>query len=108
MSNRLANERLVTDPRRAVILVDLAATLAILPVPIITPLLRHPVELLLREVGTVTPKADVIAQSGPGDGIIVAANAQEATKTKWLSENDWQVNQTVSDFLKLLGNSETL
>ena len=42
MSNRLANERLVTDPRRAVILVDLAATLAILPVPIITPYFGAP------------------------------------------------------------------
>src|SRR5688500_186325 len=56
VGSRPANEPLVFSPRRAIILVDLSATLAILPVPIIAPVLRRPSELLLSEVGAVTPK----------------------------------------------------
>jgi hypothetical protein len=54
--HRPANKRSVSAPRRAVILVDFAAPLAIFPVPIIARVLRRPLELLLGDGGAVPPR----------------------------------------------------
>src|SRR2546428_2196890 len=78
--NRPAHERSVFHQRRVVIITDVAATLVIFPVPTIALVLRRTFELLLRDVGAVTPKAGVILESVPGDRIVVAADAQEAPK----------------------------
>jgi len=53
VGNRPANEQSVFSPRRAIIIVDLAATRAIVPVPITARVLWRPFELLLRQGGAV-------------------------------------------------------
>src|SRR5262245_2046018 len=80
--NRPARERSVFSPRRAVIIVDLAATRAITPVPTIARVLRRTLELLLGDVGAVPPQAGVIGEGGPGHRIVVAADAEEAAKAE--------------------------
>src|SRR4029453_15673698 len=82
VGNRPAHERSVFAPRRTVIIVDLAATLAIVPVPTIARVLRCTVELLLGDVGAVPTKAGVIAEGCPWDRIVVVADAQEAAKAE--------------------------
>src|SRR4029450_7909955 len=73
-------ERSVFSPRRAIIIVDLAAPRAIVPVPTLARVLRRTFELLLGDVEAVPPQAGVIFEGLPGDRIVVAAEAQEATK----------------------------
>src|SRR5262249_23641261 len=68
--------------RRAIIIVDLAATRAIFPVPAITCVLRRTFELLLSNVGAVPTKAGVIGEGSPWDRIVVAADAEEAAKAE--------------------------
>src|SRR5687767_3457615 len=80
--HRPVNRRSVFSPRRAVILVDFTATLAIFPVPITASVLRCPFELLLGQVGAVPPKTGVIVEGVPGNGIVVAAKALEAAKAE--------------------------
>src|SRR5262245_11032414 len=80
--HRPAHEHSVCSPRRAIIIVDLAATRAIFPVPTIARVLRRTLELLLSNVGAVPPQAGVIVEGGPGDRIVVAADAEEAAKAE--------------------------
>src|SRR5919197_1324865 len=80
VGNRPANERSVVAPRRAIIIVDLAATRAIFPVPTLARVLRRPFKLLLGDIDAVPTQAGVIFEGVPGERIVVAANAQEATK----------------------------
>src|SRR5439155_20101773 len=82
VGNRPANELSVFSPRRAIIIVDMAATRAIFPVPTRARVLRRTFELLLGDVGTVPTKAGVILEGVPGDRIVVAAEAQEAAKAE--------------------------
>ena len=65
VGNRPAHEQLVFSPRRAVIIIDLAATRAIFPVPTRARILRRPLELLLSDGGAVPPKAGVILEGLP-------------------------------------------
>jgi hypothetical protein len=53
--HRPAHARSVFSPRRAIIIVDLAAPLAIVPVPTRARVLRRPLELLLGDGGAVPP-----------------------------------------------------
>src|SRR5712691_12347871 len=85
--NRPAHERSVFDPRRVVIIRDVAATLEILPVPTIALILRRTFELLLGDVGAVPPKAGVIAEGGPGDRIVVVAVTVQVVETYRLRSN---------------------
>src|ERR1043166_8734958 len=80
--NRPAHERSVFDPRRVVIIIDVAATLVIFPVPTLALILRRTFELLLSNGGAVPSKAGVIAEGGPGDRIGVVADAQKAAKAE--------------------------
>src|SRR5262249_53903312 len=80
--NRPVYECLVVSPRRAVIIVDLAATGAIFPVPTMARVLRRLFQLRLGDVGAVPTKAGVIVEGGPGDRIVVTAEAQEAAKAE--------------------------
>src|SRR5919201_6232883 len=82
MGNRPASKRLVFSPRRAVIIIDLAATRAIFPVPTRARELRCTFELLLGDGGPVPTKARVILEGLPGNRIVVAADAQEAAKAE--------------------------
>src|SRR5215475_8364903 len=82
VGNRPANEHSVFSPRRAIIIVDLAATRAIVPVPITACVLWRTFELLLRKGGAVPPQAGVIREGLPGERIVVAADAQEAAKAE--------------------------
>src|SRR4030095_2554055 len=82
VGNRPAHERSVSVPRRTVIIVDPAATLAIVPVPTIARVLLRTVEPLLGDVGASPPKAGVIAEGCPRDRIVVVADAQEAAKAE--------------------------
>src|SRR4029450_6034108 len=69
-------------PRRVVIIGDLAATLKVFPVPRIALVFWRTFELLLGDVGAVTPKGGVILEGVPGDRIGAAADAQEAAKAE--------------------------
>jgi len=82
VDNRPANERSVVSPRRAVIIVDLAAARAIFPVPTRARVLRRIFELLLGDVGTIPTQAGVIREGRPGNRIVVAADAEEAAKAE--------------------------
>src|SRR4029453_8736683 len=82
VGNRPVHERSVSDPRRAVIIIDLAATLAIFPVPTRTRELRCTFKLLLGDVGPVPTKARVILERLPGDRIVVTADTQEAAEAE--------------------------
>src|ERR671931_641434 len=73
MGHRPAHERSVVSPRRAVIIVDLAATRAIFPVPTLARVLRRPFQLLLGDIEAVPPQAGVIRERVPGERIVVAA-----------------------------------
>src|SRR4030095_4589758 len=81
-SHRPVKARSVFAPRRAVIVVDLAAPRAILPVPAIARVLWRALELLLRNGGAVPPQAGVIAERGPGNRIVVGADPQKAAKAQ--------------------------
>src|SRR4029453_17472037 len=72
----------VFDPRRVVIIGDLAATLEIFPVPTLALILGRTFELLLGDVGAVAAEASVILEGVPGDRIIVVADAHEAAKAE--------------------------
>jgi hypothetical protein len=74
--------RSVFEIRHAIILVNLAATLAVFPVPIIARVLRRPLELLFGNVEAVPTEIGVILEGRPGDRIIVAADAQDAAEAK--------------------------
>src|SRR4030095_9712980 len=82
VGNRPAHELSVFVPRRTVIIVDPAATLAIVPVPTLACVLRRPLELLLGDVGAGPTRAGVIVEGCPWDRIVVAADAQEAAKAE--------------------------
>src|ERR671918_788306 len=82
VGHRPINQRSVFGIRQAIILVDLAAPLAIVPVPIIARVLRRPLQLLLGDVEAVPPKVGVIREVRPWDRIIVAADAQDAAEAK--------------------------
>src|SRR4029453_16784343 len=82
VGHRPVKARSVVAPRCAVIVVDLAAPRAILPVPTIARVLGRPLELLLRNGGAVPPQAGVIAERGPGDRIVVGTDPQEAAKAQ--------------------------
>src|SRR6267143_3173897 len=82
VGHRPCRRRSVFDPRRVVIIGDLAATLKIFPVPALALILWRTFELLLGDVGAIAAKAGVILEGVPGDRIGVVTNAHEAAKAE--------------------------